>query len=200
MAASISGAISRTGLLIGCVDRGRRCGGRHHLRALRHQDAEAHRAPRRRALRRQHRAAGLLARKDDKGKWSGFDVDFCRAIAAAIFDDPKKVQVRAARRQGALRRARQAQGRRAGAQLDLDDVARDRILPAFRRRVLLRRPGLHGAARAQHRIRRSSSTAARSACRPDTTTELNLADYFRANNMKYEAKKFAQRRRRVQRL
>ena len=24
----------------------------------------------------------------------------------------------------------------------------------------------------------------------DTTTELNLADYFRANNMKYEAKKF----------
>jgi len=30
--------------------------------------------------------------KDDKGNWSGFDVDFCRAIAAAIFDDPKKVQ------------------------------------------------------------------------------------------------------------
>src|SRR5947207_15624944 len=29
---------------------------------------------------------------DGKGNWSGFDVDFCRAIAAAIFDDPKKVQ------------------------------------------------------------------------------------------------------------
>ena len=29
--------------------------------------------------------------KDDKGKWSGFDVDFCRAIAAAIFNDPNKV-------------------------------------------------------------------------------------------------------------
>ena len=29
--------------------------------------------------------------RDDKGEWSGFDVDFCRAIAAAIFDDPKKV-------------------------------------------------------------------------------------------------------------
>src|SRR5262245_8220351 len=28
---------------------------------------------------------------DDKGKWSGFDVDFCRAIAAAIFDDAGKV-------------------------------------------------------------------------------------------------------------
>src|SRR5438093_1733104 len=30
--------------------------------------------------------------KDDKGNWSGFDVDFCRAIAAAIFDDPTKVK------------------------------------------------------------------------------------------------------------
>src|SRR5271169_3803283 len=29
---------------------------------------------------------------DDKGNWSGFDVDFCRAIAAAIFDDPGKVK------------------------------------------------------------------------------------------------------------
>ncbi|HEY3677159.1 MAG TPA: amino acid ABC transporter substrate-binding protein, partial [Bradyrhizobium sp.] len=27
---------------------------------------------------------------DDKGNWSGFDVDFCRAVASAIFDDPKK--------------------------------------------------------------------------------------------------------------
>ena len=29
---------------------------------------------------------------DEKGNWSGFDVDFCRAIAAAIFDDPGKVK------------------------------------------------------------------------------------------------------------
>src|SRR6266487_6790371 len=29
---------------------------------------------------------------DAKGNWSGFDVDFCRAIAAAIFDDPTKVK------------------------------------------------------------------------------------------------------------
>lgn len=28
---------------------------------------------------------------DAKGTWSGFDVDFCRAVAAAIFDDPTKV-------------------------------------------------------------------------------------------------------------
>src|SRR5438270_3161248 len=29
---------------------------------------------------------------DAQGKWSGFDVDFCRAIAAAIFNDPGKVR------------------------------------------------------------------------------------------------------------
>src|SRR5436305_10584934 len=29
---------------------------------------------------------------DDKGNWTGFDVDFCRAVAAAIFDDTKKVK------------------------------------------------------------------------------------------------------------
>src|SRR5258705_4837049 len=29
---------------------------------------------------------------DNKGDWTGFDVDFCRAVAAAIFDDPKKAK------------------------------------------------------------------------------------------------------------
>ncbi len=29
--------------------------------------------------------------KDDKGQWTGFDVDFCRALAGAIFNDPSKV-------------------------------------------------------------------------------------------------------------
>src|SRR5438045_8211459 len=29
---------------------------------------------------------------DDKGNWTGFDVDFCRAVASAIFDDPKKIK------------------------------------------------------------------------------------------------------------
>src|SRR5438105_5885324 len=30
--------------------------------------------------------------QDDKGNWSGFDVDLCRAIAAAIFNDAGKVR------------------------------------------------------------------------------------------------------------
>src|SRR6266576_2508343 len=29
---------------------------------------------------------------DDKGNWTGLDVDFCRAVAAAIFNDPSKVK------------------------------------------------------------------------------------------------------------
>ena len=29
---------------------------------------------------------------DDKGVWTGFDVDVCRAIAAAVFNDPTKVK------------------------------------------------------------------------------------------------------------
>ncbi|MBV8567507.1 MAG: amino acid ABC transporter substrate-binding protein, partial [Methylobacteriaceae bacterium] len=29
---------------------------------------------------------------DDKGNWTGLDVDFCRAVAAAIFGDPTKVK------------------------------------------------------------------------------------------------------------
>ncbi len=30
--------------------------------------------------------------KDAAGKWHGFDVDFCRAVAAAVFGDPAKVE------------------------------------------------------------------------------------------------------------
>src|ERR1700730_10099343 len=29
---------------------------------------------------------------DDKGNWTGFDVDLCRAVAAVIFNDPAKVK------------------------------------------------------------------------------------------------------------
>src|SRR5436305_12153060 len=38
---------------------------------------------------------GLLgfSSKDDKSAWTGFDVDICRAVAAAIFGDPNKVTV-----------------------------------------------------------------------------------------------------------
>jgi general L-amino acid transport system substrate-binding protein len=33
-----------------------------------------------------------FATPDDAGRWQGFDVDFCRAIAVALFDNPNSVQ------------------------------------------------------------------------------------------------------------
>jgi len=33
-----------------------------------------------------------FAQKSNEGYWSGFDVDFCRAISVAIFSDPNKVE------------------------------------------------------------------------------------------------------------
>ena len=29
---------------------------------------------------------------DDKGQWTGFDIDLCRAVAAAVFGDATKVK------------------------------------------------------------------------------------------------------------
>lgn len=37
--------------------------------------------------------AGFSA-PDDKGQWQGLDADFCRAVAAAVLDDPGKVEYR----------------------------------------------------------------------------------------------------------
>jgi general L-amino acid transport system substrate-binding protein len=36
-------------------------------------------------------AAGF-ATPNDAGQWQGFDVDFCRAVAVAVFGDPAKVE------------------------------------------------------------------------------------------------------------
>ena len=33
-----------------------------------------------------------FASPDDAGNWNGFDVDYCRAVAAAIFNDPQAVK------------------------------------------------------------------------------------------------------------
>src|SRR5690606_16948081 len=38
-----------------------------------------------------HTGLAGFAAHNDKGEWTGFDADFCRAVAAAIFDDPTKV-------------------------------------------------------------------------------------------------------------
>ena len=45
-----------------------------------------------RAMRRDRRRAGLLASSDANNDWAGLEVDYCRAVAAAIFNDPKAVR------------------------------------------------------------------------------------------------------------
>jgi general L-amino acid transport system substrate-binding protein len=38
-----------------------------------------------------------FAQQDAEGRWSGFDVDLCRGIAAAVFGDPEKIEFRSLR-------------------------------------------------------------------------------------------------------
>ncbi len=126
---------------------------------------------------------------DDKGNWSGFDVDFCRAIAAAIFDNPKKVKF-----------------------VPLD--AKERFVELGKRKVdVLARNStwtisreaeyaLHFAAVSYYdgqgfmvpKSRNATSAleldGSKVCVQSNTTTELNLGDYFRANNMTYEERKF----------
>ena len=102
---------------------------------------------------------------DDKGNWTGFDVDFCRAIAAAIFNDAEQGQVHAALRQGSVRTAQVRRHRRAVAQHHLDAVAR-RLATAISPASPITTARASWCARRSRSIRRSSSTAPRSAPRP----------------------------------
>ncbi|MBI5011874.1 MAG: amino acid ABC transporter substrate-binding protein, partial [Methylocystis sp.] len=46
-----------------------------------------------------------FAQRDGAGEWRGFDVDFCRAVASAVLDDPGKarfVELSQKERAGAL--------------------------------------------------------------------------------------------------
>jgi ABC-type amino acid transport/signal transduction systems, periplasmic component/domain len=82
---------------------------------------------------------GLLgfSSMDDKNIWTGFDVDICRAVAAAIFGDPAKVTftpLDAAARFAALQ---SNQIDVIVAQLDMDDVTGKFARPDVRRRRVL---------------------------------------------------------------
>jgi general L-amino acid transport system substrate-binding protein len=127
--------------------------------------------------------------KDDQGKWSGFDVDFCRAIAAAIFNDPNKVNFISL---DAKERFEELGKRR------VDVLARNSTWTMSREAEYY----LHFAGVSYYdgqgfmvpRSRNIESALAldgsKVCVQGDTTTELNLADYFGANHMKFEQKKF----------
>ena len=138
-------------------------------------------------------ANGTLAgfgRPDPQGAWTGFDVDFCRAVAAAIFNDPAKVKflpLTPANRFTALQTG------------EVDVLARNTTWTMSRDTQL----GLDFAAvtfydgqgfmvRKSLKVNSALELNGAAVCvQQGTTTELNLADYFRANRMTLKTVTFA---------
>jgi general L-amino acid transport system substrate-binding protein len=127
-----------------------------------------------------------FAQPDDKGTWTGIDVDFCRALAAAIFNDPTKVKflpLTAKDRFTAL------QSR------EIDLLSRNTTWTSSRDTQLgFNFTGVVYYDAQGFMVRKSAKVTSAlelsntTVCtQSGTTTQLNLADYFRSNNMKYEA-------------
>jgi general L-amino acid transport system substrate-binding protein len=122
---------------------------------------------------------------DAQGKWSGLDVDVCRALAAAIFGDPDKVKytpTSAKERFTALQSG------------EVDLLSRTTTWTLVRDTALgLNFTGVNyydGQGFMVPRklnIKSAKQLNGASVCVAiGTTTELNLADYFRANSMSYK--------------
>jgi general L-amino acid transport system substrate-binding protein len=119
-----------------------------------------------------------------KGEWAGLDVDVCRAVSAAVFGDPKKVKfvpTTAKSRFPALQSG------------EVDMLARNTTW-TFDRDVKLGfefvgvnfYDGQGFIVRKDLGVKSTLELDGATICiGTGTTTELNLADYFRANGMKY---------------
>ncbi|MEO6945022.1 MAG: amino acid ABC transporter substrate-binding protein [Nitrobacter sp.] len=126
---------------------------------------------------------------DDKGNWSGFDVDFCRAVAAAIFDDPTKVKFVPL---DASERFKELQSRK------IDILARNSTWSMSRETnydlyypAVAYYDGEGFMVRTSRKADSALDLGGTKICVQDgTTTKLNLADYFKANNISYEEMKF----------
>ena len=127
-----------------------------------------------------------FSQKDEKGKWSGIDVDVCRAVAAAVLGDADKVSYKpltAKERFTALQSG------------EIDMLSRNTTWTQTRDTSL----GLNFVATTYYdgqgfMVKKSLGVdsakqlnGATVCIQAGTTTELNLADYFRANNMEYKA-------------
>jgi general L-amino acid transport system substrate-binding protein len=122
--------------------------------------------------------------RDAQGDWAGFDVDFCRALAAAIFDDPKKVvfvPLSALERFDALR-DRKIDVLSRNSTWTLEREAGSGLL--FAAVTYYDGQGFMVAPRLQ--VTSALELDKASICvQKGTTTQLNLADYFHANSMTY---------------
>lgn len=128
-----------------------------------------------------------FSEKDAQGNWRGFDVDFCRAVAAAVLGDAGKVAftpLSASQRFDALKSGK------------VDLLARNSTWTLGREAEL----GLAFAGITYHDgqgflAKRSlkvdtalSLDKAKICVEAGTTTQLNLSDFFKANSMTYEEK------------
>jgi general L-amino acid transport system substrate-binding protein len=126
---------------------------------------------------------------DSQGVWRGLDVDECRAIAAAIFNDPNKVKflpVNAKDRPTIL-----ASG-------EIDVLIRNTTWTLSRQIGGMFFTGVNFYDGQGFMVKKKLGVDSAlkldgaSVCvQQGTTTELNLADYFRTHNMKLEAVVFA---------
>ena len=127
---------------------------------------------------------------DSQGRWTGLDVDFCRAIAAAIFNDPAKVKfvpLTAKDRFTALQSG------------EVDVLARNTTWTSSRDTslgltfsVVNYYDGQGFMVRKSLKLNSALELNDAAVCvQQGTTTELNLADYFRANKMKLKTVTFA---------
>jgi len=122
---------------------------------------------------------------DDKGEWTGLDVDICRAIAAAVLNDRSKVKfvpLSAKDRFTALQ----------SGEIDVLSrnttwtVSRDTSLGANFTGVTYY-DGQGFLVKKSLKVNSALELNSASVCvQTGTTTEQNLADYFKGNNMKYE--------------
>ena len=127
---------------------------------------------------------------DAQGKWTGLDVDFCRAIAAAVLNDADKVKfvpLSAKDRFTALQSG------------EVDVLARNTTWTSSRDTSLgLNFTGVNYydgqgfMVRKALKVNSALELNGASVCvQQGTTTELNLADYFRAHNMQLKTVTFA---------
>jgi len=127
---------------------------------------------------------------DAQGKWTGLDVDFCRAIAAAVLNDAEKVRyvpLSAKDRFTALQSG------------EVDVLARNTTWTSSRDTSLgLNFTGVNYYDGQGFMVRKSLKVNSAlelngaSVCvQQGTTTELNLADYFSANKMQLKSVTFA---------
>src|SRR5437868_11008692 len=127
---------------------------------------------------------------DAQGNWAGLDVDFCRALAAAVFNDPAKVKF------VALTAKDRFTALQSG---DVDVLARNTTWTSSRDTSLgLNFTGINYYDGQGFMVRKALKVNsalelndAAVCVQQGTTTELNLADYFRANKKNLKTVTFA---------